>query len=64
MTIYDFLDWALDDFMQVIIYDFATDSEIWSGTADEAKDNYSNLAICSWEVNNNTITINIDSDNE
>lgn len=65
MSIKDFLDLALDNTYRIVIYDFAKSKEIFdSDDIDNIPNEIWELDLCSWELGDNKIILNIDSNIE
>ena len=69
ITVYDFLDMAVDDYYEVVLFDCnaAVEDEVFAGTFQEAKSSkYQNAEVQSFEFNeaedgNQILCLNIDT---
>lgn len=67
ITVYEFLNMALDNNFNFVIYDFSKETNIFDSQKDEdMPTEIEDMDVISWNLNDgeNRIELNVDSDNE
>lgn len=65
ITVNEFLGMAFDNTFEFVVYDFATNKNIFDSTVDEElSDDIGEIYVESWNIINGILELNISSDNE
>ena len=60
MTLYDFIEMAIDNYYECYVWDNNKEENVFEGTIDDIPDGLLEHKITSWEIKNGKIGFNID----
>lgn len=64
MTVYQFIECAIDESTEATVFDFSRGDNVFKGTLDEIADKFGYCILSSWELYDGQLILNLEDSTE